>query len=318
MQALRFEEGTLWVLDQRYIPEKEIWLPLRKWEEVAEAIRVMAVRGAPLIGVAGAYGLAMARQAGEDASEAMRGLAQTRPTAVNLFKALERVACASDPIGEATQILQEEETANELISEKGSELLPSEAVVMTLCNTGSLATPGLGTALGIIKRAFQKGKLKEAVVLETRPRLQGLRLTAYELIREGVPFTVIPDGSAGWWLKRRGASAVVVGADRIAVNGDTANKVGTYTLAILAREHGVPFIVAVPLSTIDPQTPTGDLIPIEERGIEEVAQVGSERIAPEGCSVWNPAFDVTPAEFISYIVTPVGVFSPPYDFGKAL
>ncbi|MCL6623514.1 MAG: S-methyl-5-thioribose-1-phosphate isomerase [Fimbriimonadales bacterium] len=314
MQALRFENGILWVLDQRHVPEKEVWLPLQSWEEVADAIRVMAVRGAPLIGVAGGYGLAMAFQAGEDGKRAFQVLSETRPTAVNLFKALERVARAPDPIAEADQILREEETANELISERGSELLPEEAVVMTLCNTGSLATPGLGTALGIIKRAFQKGRLKQAVVLETRPRLQGLRLTAFELMQEGVPFTVIPDGSAGWWLRKRGASAVVVGADRIAANGDTANKVGTYALAVLAREHKVPFIVAAPLSTIDPQTPTGEAIPIEERSEEEITRVGSQRVAPEGCPVWNPAFDVTPADLISHIVTPAGVFSPPYDF----
>ncbi|MEM2125800.1 MAG: S-methyl-5-thioribose-1-phosphate isomerase [Candidatus Methanosuratincola sp.] len=313
-QVLRFENGILWVLDQRYIPEKEIWLPLQRWEEVAEAIRVMAVRGAPLIGVVAGYGLALARQAGEDVDRAIHGLSQTRPTAVNLFKALKRVAKASDPIAEVMAILREEEEANRLISENALPLLPEEAVVMTLCNTGSLATPGLGTALGIIKLAHQRGRLKHTIVLETRPRLQGLRLTAYELLKEEIPFIVIPDGAALWWMKKRGVNLVITGADRIAANGDTANKVGTYALAIAAKEHGIPLVVAAPLSTIDPATPTGDAIPIEERCPEEVTHIGEVRIAPEGCPVWNPAFDVTPASLISYIVTPDGVFSPPYNF----
>ncbi len=306
------------ILDQRHLPEREEWIEAATWEQVAEAIREMAVRGAPLIGVAAAYGLALARRSGADEQAARRGLAETRPTAANLSKALARVARADDPLAEAEALHEEERRACEAIGRHGASLVPEDAVVLTICSTGSLAAPGIGTALGVIRTAHREGKLKEAVLLETRPRLQGLRLNAWELLRDGVPFRVIPDGAAAWWMDRMGADLVITGADRIAANGDTANKIGTYALALAANEYGVTFAVAAPTSTIDRMTPTGDEIPIEERPPEEVTRVRGVAVAPEGCPVWNPAFDVTPAPFINRIVTEGGVHSPPYDFAKSL
>lgn len=311
LDPVHWHNGNLMILDQRLLPEEERWIEASDWKQVAEAISSMAVRGAPLIGVAAAYGLALA---GNDPM-AKQGLASTRPTAVNLFHALDRVANSKDPLQEAHRIFEEERAANEAIGNCGASLIEAKATVITICNTGSLATPGIGTALGIIRVLHRQGKLREAILCETRPRQQGLRLSAWECIHDNIPFRVIPDGAAAAFMKTYGAQLVIAGADRIARNGDTANKIGTYSLALAANAHSVPFAIAAPTSTIDPDTPTGDEIPIEERDPDELLEVAGHRVAPEGTPVWNPAFDVTPATLIDHIVTERGTFSKPYDFG---
>ncbi len=315
IDPVKWESGKLAILDQRQLPQKEEWIVAEEWEQVAEAIRSMAVRGAPLIGIAAAYGLALAHFKGKDMVIARAGLAATRPTAVNLFHALDRVFAAEDPLEEAHALLQEEADANDRIAANGASLLSENATVMTICNTGGLATVGVGTALGVIRKAHALGKLKEAVLLETRPRQQGMKLSAWELQRDGIPFRVIADGAAAWFMKTHGADMAIAGADRIARNGDTANKIGTYGLALLARAHDVRFVVAAPTSTVDPRIESGREIPIEEREPAELTHVGSEQIAPRDCPVWNPAFDVTPAALIDAIVTDAGIHSPPFDFG---
>ena len=300
VQPLRFEDGALLVLDQRALPAEERWLRCESVDEVADAIRSMAVRGAPAIGLAAAYGMALA----DDRERAAGLLRDTRPTAANLAWAVERCLRANDPLAEARLIHREQETADRALAELGAERFERGDRALTHCNAGALATGGFGTAGGVLREAWERGRLAEVWVDETRPVLQGARLTAWELARAGIPFRVIADGAAGGLLARGLVDRVVVGADRIAANGDVANKVGTYPLAVVARRHGVPFYVAAPVSTIDPATPSGDRIPIEER---DPAELGT------GSGAFNPAFDVTPAELVTAIFTEVGVLEPPYS-----
>jgi methylthioribose-1-phosphate isomerase len=313
--ALRWRDGRLHILDQRRLPFEEAWMEASTWQEVADAISEMAVRGAPLIGIAAAYGMALAQQNGDDLAVARNGLAGTRPTAVNLFAALERVAHADNMLHEAQVIEQEERCNNEAIADAGASLITGKTSVVTICNTGSLATAGVGTALGIIRRAFEQGKIKEVFACETRPRMQGLKLTAWELQRDGIPFRVIADGAIAALLAKGEVGFAVAGADRIAANGDTANKIGTRTLAMVCKAFEIPFVIAAPSTTVDVKSATGADIDIEERAPEEITEVAGVRIAPEGCPVWNPAFDVTPADLISAIVTETGVHRPSFAFG---
>ncbi len=313
------------LLDQRRIPEEKVYLELFTPGEVAQAIREMAVRGAPAIGAAAAFGIALAALRGEDLAQADQVLRASRPTAVNLFWALDRMrriwegfqgspeALARRLVEEAERIAEEDVLANKAIGQNALPLIPDEARILHHCNTGSLATVDYGTALGIIRIAHEAGKRVHAFLDETRPRLQGARLSAFEMNELGIPHTVIVDGASGHVMKTFGIDLVVVGADRIAKNGDTANKIGTYNLAIAARYHGIPFYVAAPTSTIDLKTKTGAEIPIEERAPEEVAYCGPVRVLPEGSPVYNPAFDVTPAELITAIITEVGIAYPPYE-----
>jgi len=331
MSPVSWQEGALHLLDQTRLPREEVWLKIVSYQGVAEAIRTMQVRGAPAIGIAAAYGIALGMSeacARSDRaarfSRVVATLRATRPTAVNLFWAIERMERvfnehADSPeiprllAGEAAAIHAEDIAANRRMGEHGAQLLPPEARVLTICNTGTLATGGYGTALGVIRAAHEAGKLRLVYACETRPRLQGARLTAWELHQEGIPFRLLVDSAAGALLARGGADAVLVGADRIARNGDTANKIGTYTLACLAARHGVPFYVVAPTSTLDSRTASGEEIPIEERDDGEVLCCQDLPIAPPGARAWNPAFDVTPAELILAIVTERGVLSPPYE-----
>lgn len=318
VRALKWDGDALLLLDQRELPHREVWLRLHDWQAVAEAIRDMAVRGAPAIGIAAAYGMALGASQWEEASA---GLAASRPTAVNLFWALDRIASLSDHspeaiLKEAIAIEREDVEMNLRIGEHGAALVPESCRVMTVCNTGSLATGGHGTALGIVRTAHGQGKVAKVWSCETRPRLQGLRLTAWELAREGIPFVSIADSAAASLMRAGKVDLVVVGADRIAANGDTANKIGTYMLAALARVHEIPFVVAAPSSTLDPAIPDGSHIPIEERDSTELTEIEGVRVAPEGCPVYNPAFDVTPGALVSAIVTEAGAFRAPYSFGS--
>lgn len=325
------------MLDQRLLPAEERYLKLRSYEEVADAIRQMVVRGAPAIGIAAAMGIALGLKQSvgtsvadleEDFEYICETMSRTRPTAVNLFWAIERMRAAfqkaksetSDVeeikqrlIAEARAIHEEDLAANRAIGRFGAELIPDGATVLTHCNAGALATGGdYGTALGVVRGARDAGKRVAVIADETRPFLQGARLTAWELAKDGIPVTLITDNMAGHVMKQGKVSAVVVGADRIAANGDTANKIGTYMVAVLAKEHNIPFYVAAPISTIDLSISSGDQIPIEERDPSEVTQLRDQRIAPEGIDVYNPAFDVTPNELITAIITDKGVARPPY------
>ena len=329
---IRWEHDHLRLLDQTLLPREEVWLECRAPEDVATAIRRLSIRGAPAIGVAAAYGLVLgvlSAPPGRDLGEYFRAvvdlLGSTRPTAVNLRWALEQgqrvfeanagkdrqevVAALSRWAG---QLQSDDVAANRQIGSNGEPLFAPGDRVMTHCNTGSLATAGYGTALGVIRASWEADKVEMVWVDETRPLLQGARLTTWELQRLGIPYRLITDSSAGSILARGLVDRVVVGADRIAANGDTANKIGTYPLAVLAHRHRVPFYVAAPLSTIDQHTPTGAQIPIEEREPDEILTVFGTRIAPQGARAANFAFDVTPAELITAIITDVGVLSPPY------
>jgi len=321
------------ILDQTLLPHREEYLEARDHRQVAEAISSLRVRGAPLIGIAAAYGLALAALRAPDGDmasflraleEAAAELLATRPTAVNLSWALSRLlarARACSTPGEARQALlaeaqavhREQVEADRALARHGAALLPAGAAVLTHCNTGALATGGLGTALGIVREAWERGRLAHVYFTETRPVLQGARLTAWELLRYGIPCTLLVEGAAGHLLRRGLVQAVVVGADRIAANGDVANKVGTYVLAVLAREHGVPFYVAAPTSTVDLACPDGEAIPIEERSPQEVRTALGHPIAPAAVPALNPAFDVTPASLVTAIVTERGVARPPYE-----
>ena len=332
LAPIAWSHGCLRLLDQTRLPEEEVWLALTDVQQVGEAIRSMRVRGAPAIGVAAAYGLALAAAAGAAAGreellgelrDAAQKLAEARPTAVNLAWALERVMAAAERaadaeamrsavLEEAQRIEREDVEANRRLGRLGAELVPDGAVVLTHCNTGALATAGYGTALGVVRAAVEQGKRVRVIVTETRPQLQGARLTAWELARGSIDTTLIVDSAAGALMRRGAVDLVLVGADRIAANGDTANKIGTYPLALLAREHRLPFYIAAPTSSIDLALPTGDDIPIEERSPDEVAVLGGRRIAPEGIAVANPAFDVTPNRLIEAIVTERGVVRAPY------
>ncbi|MBL8066998.1 MAG: S-methyl-5-thioribose-1-phosphate isomerase [Armatimonadetes bacterium] len=319
LRCIRFEGGQLHLLDQRVLPSKTVWITHSKPAEVAESIRNMAVRGAPAIGVAAAYGMALAAAGGEDWESARAVLAASRPTAVNLFWALDRLDRLDDKspgsvLAEAIAIEAEDLRMNRQIAELGAGLVPDEAGILTICNTGSLATAGHGTALGIIRTAHATGKVRHVYSCETRPRQQGLRLTAYELLHDGIPFHSIADGAAASLMQDGKIDFVVAGADRIAANGDTANKIGTLMVAVLARHFGIPFVIAAPSSTLDPTIPDGKGIPIEERDPQELTHCEGIPVAPEGCPVFNPAFDVTPGALISAIVTERQVFTAPYRF----
>ena len=335
---IRWARDRLVLLDQRRLPAEEAELECSDWRQVAEAIRTLVVRGAPAIGVAAAFGVALAARESRapsfedflaDLEVALKGLAATRPTAVNLFWALERMrrvcldhrALPLDRLrerlrAEALAIRDEDLAANQSIGEHGARLVPDHARILTHCNAGALATAGYGTALGVVRAAYARGKVDLLWVGETRPVLQGARLTAWECVKEGIPHRVISDVAAAALMAQGRVDLVITGADRIAANGDTANKIGTYGLAVLARHHGIPFYVAAPFSTIDPTLTSGILIPIEERDASEVRRVGDQFIAPEASPVFNPAFDVTPAALITAIITERGVFHPPFDFSR--
>jgi methylthioribose-1-phosphate isomerase len=299
VEPLRFEEGTLLVLDQRALPAEERWIRCEAVEQVADCIRTLAVRGAPAIGIAAAYGLSLA----DDREAAAELLRSTRPTAVNLAWAIERCREAPDALATARRLHREQHEADHRLAQLGADLFADGTRALTHCNAGALATAGYGTACGVLRAAWDSGRLTEVWVDETRPLLQGARLTAWELRRAGIPHRVVADAAAGSLMAQGLVDRVVVGADRIAANGDVANKVGTYPLAVLADRHGVPFYVAAPVSTIDSATPDGSAIPIEERDPSEVVAGGG---------AFNPAFDVTPAELVTAIVTEAGVLRPPY------
>jgi len=336
IEPVRWSGDRLLLLDQRELPLREIRRDYERWEDVAEAIRTLVVRGAPAIGVTAAYGVVLAARQSRaatfdgllaDLEVAIKGLGATRPTAVNLFWALDRMrrvaleipSATVDEVrarlsAEARRIHEEDVAANRAMGDHGAALVPPNARVLTHCNAGALATAGYGTALGVIRSAHARGRIALVWVDETRPVMQGSRLTAWELVQEGIPHRLIADVVAAWVMRRGEVDLVVTGADRIAANGDTANKIGTYALAVLARHHQVPFYVAAPSSTIDPQLASGAEIPIEERDAGEVRRVGAQQTAPDGSPVFNPAFDVTPASLISAIITERGVFRAPYRF----
>ena len=325
VEPIRWEAGEVVILDQTRLPREEAYLRCERVEQVAEAIRRLQVRGAPLIGIAAAYGIALAaRGPGPDltgrVAEAAAVLRATRPTARNLFWAIERMlarahlgASAQELAEEALAIHREDAERCRGIGEHGRALIPRGATVLTICNTGALATGGEGTARAMLIAAHAAGNPLRVLACETRPLLQGARLTMWELMRAGIPATLIADAAAGECMRRGMVSLVVTGADRIARNGDTANKIGTYSLAVLARHHGLPFYVAAPMSTVDLTIADGSEIVIEERDPEEVRGFGGAPVAPEGAGVFNPAFDITPGELITGIVTERGVVRPPYE-----
>jgi methylthioribose-1-phosphate isomerase len=302
-RILRLESERVVLLDQRRLPDEEVELVCRSAAEVAQAIHALAVRGAPAIGIAAAYGYALAAERGEDLDEAFAVLAAARPTAANLVWALREVRLAADPAARARELHDEEVERCRRMSVHAASLLEDGSRALTHCNTGGLATGGQGTALGALAEGWSRGLLRHVFVDETRPLLQGARLTAWELESAGIPHTVVADSAAGYLLAAGEVDCVFVGADRIAANGDTANKIGTYPIAVVAVRHAVPFYVVAPTSTIDPQTPSGAGIPIEERDPREVSSRFPAR---------NPAFDVTPAELITAIVTELGVHRAPY------
>ncbi|WP_242343102.1 S-methyl-5-thioribose-1-phosphate isomerase [Anaeromyxobacter terrae] len=313
------------VLDQRRLPADEVWLELASAEEVVQAIKNLTVRGAPAIGVAAAYGLAVEARRGAEAPrlrEVAETLVHARPTAVNLAWAVRRMSRrlglgAAAILREAHAIRDEDEAACRRIGALGAPLLPPRASVLTHCNAGALATAGYGTALGVVRAAVEAGNAISVFADETRPFLQGARLTAWELKRDGIPVTLLTDGMAGWLMARGEIACVVVGADRIAANGDVANKIGTYALAVLAAYHHLPFYVAAPWSTVDLQTADGAAIPIEERGDEEVLMLAGQRIAPVGVPARYPAFDVTPEALVTALITERGVVRRPFGPGLA-
>jgi len=333
IETLRWREGRLELIDQRVLPARFEYVSYASAEEVAEGIRSMVVRGAPAIGCAAAYGVALDAQALREEraiafsaglARAFEVLAASRPTAVNLFWALKRLRkvwqvqtqgsvaeIADRLLEEAHAILVEDLRINHELGHLGAELLPDGARVLTHCNAGALATAGHGTALGVIRSAVASGKRISVFADETRPFLQGARLTAWELVQEQIPVTLITDGMAGHFMSRGEIDAVIVGADRVAANGDVANKIGTYMVAVLAQRHGIPFYVAAPLSTLDMGTPCGAAIPIEERSPAEVTGHGDQQWAAQGVQVRNPAFDVTPAELITALITEAGVIPRP-------
>ncbi|HET7294752.1 MAG TPA: S-methyl-5-thioribose-1-phosphate isomerase [Vicinamibacteria bacterium] len=334
LPTVGFEGEAVVLIDQRRLPGEEVYLRCAEPEAVAKAIKDMAIRGAPAIGVAAALGIALAARRSTAEGEAFRSevesacelLRATRPTAVNLFWAIDRMrrrlgdllpegrsAVREGLLAEALAIESEDLAACRRMGDLGAALLPNGSRVLTHCNAGALATAGYGTALGVIRSAARDGKIREVLADETRPYLQGARLTAWELLRDGIPTTVIADSMAGHLMAQGRVDAVIVGADRIVANGDVANKIGTYPLAVLAREHGLPFYVAAPVSTFDLKMASGALIPIEERAPEEVTHHGGRRLVPVGAGVRNPAFDVTPHRLVTAIVCERGVARAPYD-----
>ncbi len=323
------------IIDQTRLPREEVYLELDDYRSIASALAELKIRGAPAIGIAGAYAVALGARETESVArgeflEKLRGIigtiAATRPTAKNLFRALDRMQQVAESGGdveqikaslvdEAVKIHSEEAEATRKLSQFGAELIQDGFTVLTHCNTGPLATAGYGTALGVIKMAKEQGKDIKVLATETRPLLQGARLTTWELKKAGVPVTLITDSMSGYFMRRGEVDGLITGADRIAANGDTANKIGTYTLAVLAKENGIPFYVAAPTTTIDPSLASGDEIPIEERSADEVTHIQGVPIAPAGVTAANPAFDVTPHEYISAIITEKGVIKEPYGEG---
>jgi methylthioribose-1-phosphate isomerase len=334
VNTLEWTDAGVRFIDQTKLPTEEVYVTCKTYEEVADAIRTMIVRGAPAIGVAAAMGIALgARDIKTDNVAEFRNqlghicrlMGETRPTAVNLFWAIRRMQKRFEELSgrplteiklllikEAVSMHAEDIAANEALGRNGAVLMPDSGAVLTHCNAGALATAGYGTALGVIRAAVESGKQLSVIADETRPFLQGSRLTAWELMKDGIPTTLISDNMAGHMMAQGKIQAVIVGADRIAANGDTANKIGTYSVAILAKEHGIPFYVAAPFSTVDLDTPNGSRIPIEERPAVEVTHIGGKQIAPSGVEVRNPAFDVTPAKYIAAIITERGVAKAPY------
>ena len=336
LPTIDWQDDAIVMVDQRKLPGQELYIRCRTPQEVARAIRTMVIRGAPAIGVAAAMGLALGmrksaakgtRQYAVDFQKICDMMASTRPTAVNLFWAIDRMKAAfaeaaqagqstdeiADRLEKEARAIHDEDVANcRAMGGHGAAVVPDGARVLTHCNAGALATAGYGSALGVIRAAVEQGKHIAVIADETRPFLQGSRLTAWELVREGIKTTVITESMAGPLMRAGDIDIVVVGADRIAANGDTANKIGTYTVAVLAHEHKVPFYVAAPLSTIDLATPDGDQIPIEERDQREVSHLGAARLTPVGALIRNPAFDVTPSRYITGIITERGIFRPPY------
>ena len=334
-EAIEWLDGRLRILDQSKLPGEQIFADLDNYQNVVLAIKGMRVRGAPAIGVAAAYGIALGASGitTENKNEflaqlhqVMQTFAASRPTAVNLFQAINRMKKAArgdgvaeiknSLVNEAKRIHQEEVTATKQLSQLGAGLIKDGFTLLTHCNAGPLATAGYGTALGVIKAAKEQGKKVSVFTTETRPLLQGARLTTWELSQEGIPVTLITDSMAGYFMQQRKIDCVIVGADRIAANGDVANKIGTYTLAVLAKESEIPFYVAAPTSTIDLSLSSGNKIPIEERSPEEVTHIQGVPIAPEGIRAANPAFDVTPNSYITAIITEKGIIKEPY--GKEL
>jgi methylthioribose-1-phosphate isomerase len=337
LPTIAWQDSEVVMVDQRKLPGQEIYLHCKTSNEVARAIKTMVIRGAPAIGVAAAMGIALGmlrsrsqgtRQFAVEFNTICDVMAATRPTAVNLFWAIDRMkrsfgegVQAGESVADLQQRLVRESTAIHdedvascrAMGRHGAEVVPANARILTHCNAGALATAGYGTALGVIRAAAEQGKVKGVFADETRPFLQGARLTAWELVRDHIPTTVITESMAGPLMRQGGIDFVVVGADRIAANGDVANKIGTYTVAMMARAHGVPFYVAAPLSTIDLATPDGDHIPIEQRSAREITHLGSSRLTPEGASIWNPAFDVTPHDLVVGIITERGICRAPYS-----
>lgn len=334
IQTLEWTDQGVRFIDQRKLPTEEAYVTATTPEQVADAIQTMVVRGAPAIGVAAAMGIALAAKNSRAEStadlkreldEASELIGNTRPTAVNLFWAIQRmkekfervrirpIAQIKDALIEEAQRMHAEDiAANQAMGRHGATLMPSHGGVLTHCNAGALATAGYGTALGVIRGAVEQGKKIHVYADETRPFLQGARLTAWELMKDGIPTTVISDNMAGAMMRQGKISAIVVGADRIAANGDVANKIGTYTVAVLAKEHGIPFYVAAPISTIDLACRDGSQIPIEQRNVKEVTHIAGKQMVPEGVSIENPAFDVTPAKYVTAIVTERGIARAPY------
>jgi methylthioribose-1-phosphate isomerase len=309
--TIAWRDGVVRLIDQRRLPGELALLDCRTVDELCDAIATLAVRGAPALGAAGAMGVALAAVTGESVDGAAERLIATRPTAVNLAWGVHRALRAEDPVAEAIAVAAEDVERNHRLGAHGAHLVPDRGRVLTHCNAGALACVGYGTAIGVIRAAAEAGRHPTVWVDETRPVLQGARLTAWELQRLGIPFRLVPDVVAGSLFASGDVDCVVVGADRIAANGDVANKIGTYTLAVLASHHGVPFYVAAPRSTFDPATPDGASIPVERRPADEVTTVGGARIAPDDVEVDNRAFDVTPAALVTAYITEDGVEGSP-------
>src|ERR1700729_1570824 len=335
IQTLEWTDQGVRFIDQTKLPTEEVYVTCKTHEQVADVIRNMVVRGAPAIGVAAAMGIALGvknskaetvRDLKRDLDQICDNMSKTRPTAVNLFWAIRRMQDKFErarlrPIAQIQQDLVEESkrmhaediAANQAMGRHGATLMPNQGGVLTHCNAGALATAGYGTALGVIRAAVEQGKKIHVYADETRPFLQGSRLTAWELMKDGIPTTVISDNMSAAMMSQGKIGAIVVGADRIAANGDVANKIGTYTVAVLAKEHGIPFYVAAPISTIDLATKHGDDIPIEQRAATEVTHSNGKQMTPHGASIQNPAFDVTPAKYITAVITEHGVLRAPYE-----
>ena len=335
IQTLEWTDQGVRFIDQTKLPMEETYVTCKTHEQVADVIRTMVVRGAPAIGVAAAMGIALAvknskaetvRDLKRDFDQACAVIGETRPTAVNLFWAIRRMQEKLERIRirplaqikhtlieEAQRMHAEDIAANQAMGRHGATLMPCEGGVLTHCNAGALATCGYGTALGVIRAAVEQGKKIHVFADETRPFLQGSRLTAWELMKDGIPTTVISDNMAGAMMSQGKIGAIVVGADRIAANGDVANKIGTYTVAVLGKEHGIPFYVAAPFSTIDLATPDGSKIPIEQRNAKEVTHIAGKQMVPDGVEIENPAFDVTPAKYVTTIITERGIARAPYE-----